>query len=173
MAVVPTVVRSKLSVIILAIMAQTQQALGFTPDQVIATIDDDPVLDPYPDSYLLVRIGSLLTDQAIAAAAGRIEAVVTSRLKFILRIRLAQDDPGRAIAWLTTPSLGYLDKVHSLWDSMHIFAPTDQVFDELLAEPMRLLSCTEPRPRKSDPSWGESTSEFEVKWQLALNQTRQ
>lgn len=168
-------IRAKLRDILLDVRGRLMEVTGLPPERVAVDARqdaDEPDLNLQADQYFLIRVKGQTPAPGVEGG-GRVNTRVKRRIQVCLRTRLALDEAGRDLLWLTEQSLGHLEREHQLYDALSTYQPTDGKGNWLVAEPIVLEQSTEPRKDKADPSWGRSAVEFVVDFALALDQSYQ
>lgn len=167
-----SVVRSKLSTILLAIQARVMLKMAWPEERV--GISKRVPIKPQAEQFVQIWPSSQTTHEPVRKGAGRIDTRVTRRVQVRLYTRLAVDTAGDDTHWLTDPlPLGHLDTEHALIDALELFAPEDAAGNWLLYEPMRLQPASEPEKDDAEPEWGSSLMEYDVSFVLDLDQAIQ
>lgn len=120
MPVLPTVIRAKLSTLLLAVKQRLIDAHVFdTDDQSIISLRmNPPVMALRSDNYAITLPLSQFVDRAWEEGAGRAGMLINGRLNVYVRNRNALDEAWQAESWLTDPQLGILDRVNAVVDAL-------------------------------------------------------
>ncbi len=148
---------------------------GWSVDQIVVSLEPDPPYHAQADWYASVRPrgGGPVPDRF--GAAGRFSAVVIRRVVVTVRSRCALDEADRDLAKLTDLNLGHLRNEHAVINLLDGYQPVDASGNWLLVEPMRLVpgGISDPRRLPKEPEWVESSTEYEVQFELNLDQSQQ
>lgn len=82
--------------------------------------------------------------------------------------RLNLDAGDRGDAYLTDPSLGILPKVELVYQSLNMYQPATGP-NQLVAEPIRLLSIDKFERITEVPGWGRGVMTWSISWQAQIN----
>lgn len=162
-----TVVRTSLPVILHFIRARLVEVLRFPEERVLILARDALPGDFQATQYCWLRPRRQSPNLPVIYGAGRNDARMTRTLAVTLRTALSADESGQDAEWLTQEGLGHLQAEHALYDALLLFQPTDAHGNWLVYEPLHPREATGPE-RIIPCSWGESTLEFEVAYQLDL-----
>lgn len=168
----PTVLRTRLDVILLAVRQRLINELGWPPERVIVAKRDVLPFNAQADQYCIIQPRSQVTEQPIVQGAGRVDTRVTRRVAVIVRTRLSLDESDRDLAWLTDATYGHLRTEHAVLNALQMYQPTRGA-DWLACEPLRLVPVSQPEQDREQPEWGQSVAEFEVTYVLDLDQSYQ
>jgi len=167
-------VRSAAGPILLALVAQLKLSPAFSADSVFVWIgDDEPPFRPIGDGYVTLWLRGGTVDEDYSDGGGRVTTVLRRRLTVIVNTRLLLDEVTRDFAWLTDQTLGHYAREHAVFDSLQKFWPVDAQQNTLTIEPISLRTVSDVVKPRTEPGWGRSAVDFEVPYDLALDQTKQ
>jgi hypothetical protein len=167
----PSVIRTKLSAILPLIRQRLMDVLQLRPEAVIETAEDDLPPDPLGDQYLWLRPRDQGPNLPVIDGGGRIDARMNRTIAVTLRTRYAADEGTSNLAWLTDATYGHLDKEHAIYDALLNFQPTDLAGNWLVTQPLKPRGGTNPKKDAKAKEWGQSTVDFEVSYEMDLNQS--
>lgn len=172
-----TVVRTKLSTILLAIKAQVMTVFGWPAERVLISARREEEDEPHLQADQYVRIKPLgSSPEPCWDGGGRINCQAKRRVRATLWTRLALDSPNEDQEWLTNASLGHLDTEHALFDALAGFQPSDGFENWLVTLPIEPGPANEPAgpaAKRNNDGWGKSATEFTVTYMMDLDQSRQ
>jgi hypothetical protein len=142
---------------------------GLPAERCFVSQADEQPYDAQADQYLWLRVEDGGEDQGIRDGAGRLDARETVTLTVTARTRLALDEPGRDLSWMTHASLGHLRLAHAVKKALDGWQPTDGESNVLTTCPIRLLTPRKPRKDRKQPEWGESVQVYEMEILLNLD----
>lgn len=172
-----TVIPTKLSTIVLALVARLVRSLSISASQVLVDAREDGDLEDLPTTapqYLRVRVGqeTPLKSESVDGI-GRVEPRTQATIQVWLHTRLALDRPNEDLLALTKAHIGHLDGRHGLWDALLCFQPVDRDENWLVTEPIKPKPATRPRRSRKQKEWCVSGLEFSVTYAPDLDQTYQ
>lgn len=168
-------IRSKLSPILLAIRQRVMDVMLFPPERVLIVARDVLAQEPQADQFVRIRPRGGPIYYPTYEGGGRMDTRVRRSCSATLRTRMATDEPTQDLFWLNDVSIGHLEKEHALFDALVAFQPTDSDDNWLVTQPLEPKAVTTPEKARGAKmlEWGESTFEFVIHYQLALDQTYQ
>ena len=164
----PTPPRTRLSLILPVIRQRLIDWLQFPAERVLLTITDEPPFDAQAEQYVWVRLRRQAPGTPYVEGGGRTDARVRRTLAVTVRTRQALDTPLEHLLWLLT---AHLDAEHAVYDALLDFYPAGADGMNLTTEPLHPGTAAEPRADRDDPTWGESTVEFEIVYEMDLDQS--
>lgn len=148
------------------VFSATTVYLGLNPD-----ID---IPEPMPSDQFAVIVPSVQTpDLGVVAGGGNTALFLTGSISILFFSRLNTDEKPRADLWLTSATLGALGTLDSAIRSLQLFVPTNVKGQNLLIDPMRLVTISQPERVKSKlvetPGWGRIKTDWKIYWWQAVN----
>ena len=166
-------IRSSLVPILQAIAGQLVN-YGVLSDASRAIITIQPDFPHFGAEHdILIRPGNFIINRAMNAAAGRVATECIRTVTTVCRTRLNLDEAGRDKVWLTDAAKGHIVFEEFTVDALEEFWPADANNNLLLNEPMRLIRMDGLRKDTTQPQWGQSALDWEIKYLLPLNQAVQ
>lgn len=136
---------------------------------VITAKDMTPALGEGQD--VVLRLGSYISRPEHYDGAGRTHARFHRFLHMYPRVRLALDETGSDLTYLTHPTLGQLAWEEACANALIGFTPIDSSGNQLTECELRLADGTDPVRGRMDQQWGESSITFEIEYAAILNST--
>lgn len=171
-----TVLRSKVSDIVDAVRQQLAAwgALGLPVERILVWAGRDLPPHTQAEQDLVLKPRGMQPDRPITDAAGRVDFRVRRRLSVIVRTRSVVDDADRSQEWLEDPNAGHFAFEEAVVDALHDFFPADDAGNLLTIEPVKFVGSGDPEQEtKAEPGWGQSQLDFELFYELPLDQSSQ
>jgi hypothetical protein len=165
-----TLVTSPLVPILNAIQAQVTNYLGLDPSLVFfVTRKSIPKFQG--DVQILIEPGRVQPEPNMDQAAGRAFPLVYRIISITLRTRYGVDLSDRSDSWITDPQYGHYLFEELLVAALNNFQPVDANNNGLIQEVMHWIPSSEPVSASRDQTWGETTINFSVLYELSQSLT--
>lgn len=159
-----------LAEVLVAIQAQIALGTGL-PDNRILLVLKKRTPKFQGDQDCLIEPGPPQPEPNLDSSIGRAFPVVYRVLKITLRTRFGVDLSDRSDSWVTDPSFGHYVLEESLLASLNNFQPYDGNYNLILQEPMHWLPSEGPQQDGRDQTWGETTMNFSILYELSMTPT--
>jgi hypothetical protein len=145
----PNRIPSDLGTILLAMKTQLVAQNVFPSASVWLSLTPEQISFPPDDQFCQICPETWRVDQSVVIGGGTDTFFVEGEVSVNLWSRVALDQTGRADDYLTSISLGALERLKILIAALMLYDPTDMTGNPILIEPMRLVSVAKPAFHKS------------------------
>lgn len=167
----PTVVRTTLPTVLLAIQARLMDKLSLPPERCLIIAVDKFPYDGQADQVVAIR--PLEESQHNEDEAGRVDHRSFLQMLIYLRTRLALDESNQSLLALTDSSLGHLKFRADIKNALHDFQAADEDKNRILVDPVRWRSSRKPDKEGPQPEWIQSESMFDLSYEDDFDQSDQ
>jgi hypothetical protein len=142
----------------------------YLPNTCFLSIKPNPgaLVFPASDSLCVISQGAATIDQGEVEGGGNYNFSFIGTVAIAAYVRLALDQPPQDNSFLTDATLGLNAKLQKIYQTLQMAFLVNADDEDLLQEPMRLLSVSEPQEIRN-PGWGYVTTSWEVKYRQTID----